>query len=75
MQVQQHKIQTDGQLAVEKAKMELQLDDLKHSREQQTQLQIAKMNVDAKIIAAQIAAKAQPPGGDVANARFPGDMA
>lgn len=75
MQVQQHKIATDGQLALEKAKMELQLEDIKHSREQDTALKIAKINADAKIIAAQIAAKAQPPGGDVANARFPGDMA
>lgn len=74
MQIQKHKIETNATLELEKARLQLQLDNEKHSREQQTALAIAKINADARIIAAEISAKQMPPGGDVANARFPGDM-
>lgn len=75
MQVQQHKVTTDAQLDIAKTKMQLNLQDVLHAREQQTAITIARINADAKIIAAQVAgSKLAGSGAEVANARFPGDM-
>jgi hypothetical protein len=74
MQIQQHKIQTDAQLEVEKTRMQLELDAIKHSREQDTALQIARIQADSKIIAAQVAAKqAADPGSGAADSRYPSE--
>jgi hypothetical protein len=74
MQIQQHKIQTDAQLEVEKTRMQLELDAIKHSREQETALQIARIQADSKIIAAQVAAKqAADPGSGAADSRYPSE--
>lgn len=56
MAIQQHKIQTDANLEVEKTKMQLALDDVKHGREQQTQIAIAQIKARAQVDAAQVAA-------------------
>ncbi len=74
MQVQQHKTETNAQLDLAKAKLQLQLQDVLHSREQETAITIARINAEAKIIAAQEAAKQLPPGGNTANAAFNRDM-
>lgn len=74
MQIQQHKIQTDANLQVEKTRLQLQLDDVRHSREQETALAIARINADAKIIAAQVAAKqAADQATQAADSRYPSE--
>lgn len=74
MQVQQNKIQTNAQLELEKTKQKLIVDDIQHSRDQQTSLQEARIAADAKIIAAQVT-KLQPtgPAGGAADSRYPSE--
>lgn len=59
MQIQQHKIQTNAQLELERTKQQLALEDIKHSREQQTALEIARINAESKVVAAGITATKQ----------------
>ena len=59
MAIQQHKIQTDAQLELEKTRQQLALDDLRHSREQQTAIEIARINAEAKVAAANVTAVKQ----------------
>jgi len=54
MQVQQNKIATDAQLDLAKAKMQLELDNIRHDREQQTQIQIAHIKAASAIEVARI---------------------
>lgn len=73
MQVQQHKNATDAQLALEKARLEMQLKDVIHGREQATAIEIARINGDAKIIAAEVTAKLKAQGAAAADARYPSE--
>jgi hypothetical protein len=74
MAIQQHKIQTDANLQVEKTRLQLQLEDVRHNREQETAIAIARINADAKIIAAQVAAKqAADQATQAADSRYPSE--
>jgi len=59
MAVQQQKIQTDAQLDLAKHEMQIKFDDFRHSREQETQIMIAKIKAAAQVQAADITASKQ----------------
>jgi len=69
-QIQQQKIQSDAQLELAKHEMALKFDDLRHSREQMTQIEIAKIKAAAQVQAADITASKQQ-----ANSLYPQEMA
>lgn len=59
MQIQQNEAQTKAQLELEKHRMQMEVDDMKHSREQQFALEIARIKAEAQVTAAGITATKQ----------------
>ena len=59
VEVQRIKIQTQAQLEMERTRQQLMLEDVKHGREQQTALEIARIQAESKVVAAGITASKQ----------------